>query len=115
MGIDGWRLDVVFDIGFEILSELRIYVRKDKFDVMIVGEIWNYFEKWLKFIDGVMNFIFREIILRLLLGELLFYKVIYMFKDIIDDVGIEFILKFWNLFDNYDVVRLKYFLFKLEL
>ena len=48
MGVDGWRLDVAFDIGFDILSELRDYARKDKSDVMIVGEIWNYPEKMVK-------------------------------------------------------------------
>src|SRR5690554_152949 len=115
MGVDGWRLDVAFDIGFDILSELRDYARKDKSDVMIVGEIWNYPEKWLKSIDGVMNFTFREITLRLLSGELSPHKAIKMFKDIIDDAGIEPILKSWNLLDNHDVARLKHLLPKLEL
>ena len=107
MGVDGWRLDVAFDLGFEILKELRDYARKDKKDVMIVGEIWNYPEKWLKSIDGVMNFTFREITLRLLRGELSPKKAMSMLSDTVSDAGIEPILKCWNLLDNHDVARLK--------
>ena len=36
-----------------------------------------------------MNFTFREITLRLLSGELSPHKAIKMFKDTIDDAGIE--------------------------
>ena len=36
-----------------------------------------------------------------------------MFKDTIDDAGIEPILKSWNLLDNHDVARLKHLLPKL--
>lgn len=107
MGVDGWRLDVAFDIGFNILKDLRDYARKDKEDVMIVGEIWNYPEKWLKSIDGVMNFTFREITLRLLRGEINSSRALQMLSDTISDAGIEPILKSWNLLDNHDVARLK--------
>lgn len=107
MGIDGWRLDVAFDFGFNILSELRDSARIEKDDVMIVGEIWNYPEKWLESIDGVMNFTFREIILRLLKCEISVSKAIKMLDDTITDATIEPILKSWNLLDNHDVARLK--------
>jgi cyclomaltodextrinase / maltogenic alpha-amylase / neopullulanase len=69
-GIDGWRLDVAFDIGFKILKELTDAAHSVKEDALIVGEIWNYPEQWLKSIDGVMNFTFREIMLRLIKGEI---------------------------------------------
>ncbi len=107
MGIDGWRLDVAFDIGFNLLKDLRNYARKDKEDVMIVGEIWNYPPEWLKSIDGVMNFTFREITLRLLRGEITSSRALQMFSDTIIDSDFESILKSWNLLDNHDVARLK--------
>ncbi len=107
MGIDGWRLDVAFDLGFEILKDLREYARKEKEDVMIVGEIWNYPQEWLKSIEGVMNFTFREITLRLLRSEITSGRALQMFTDTIADSGIEPILKSWNLLDNHDVARLK--------
>ncbi|WP_025725257.1 glycoside hydrolase family 13 protein [Acholeplasma granularum] len=106
-GIDGWRLDVAFDIGFEILNDLRNHARLEKNDVMIVGEIWNYPEKWLNSIDGVMNFTFREIILRLLRGEITSNTALKMISTTITDARIEPILKSWNVIDNHDVPRLK--------
>lgn len=109
-GIDGWRLDVAFDIGFDILKDLEDHARLEKEDVMVVGEIWNYPEKWLKSIDGVMNFTFREITLRLLRKELSPKKAQNMITDVIMSSGIEPILKSWNLLDNHDVQRLKHLL-----
>jgi len=109
-GVDGWRLDVAFDIGFDILKDLRNHAGLDKEDVMVVGEIWNYPERWLKSIDGVMNFTFREITLRLLRGQLSARKALQMINDSINDAGIEPILKSWNLLDNHDVPRLGHLL-----
>ena len=73
---------------------------------MIVGEIWNYPEKWLKSIDGVMNFTLREIIYRSINQELSSKIAIKMIKKMIEDAGIESILKSWNVLDNHDVRRL---------
>ena len=109
-GVDGWRLDVAFDIGFDILKDLRDHAGLDKEDVMVVGEIWNYPERWLKSIDGVMNFTFREITLRLLRGQITAKKALQMINDSINDAGIEPILKSWNLLDNHDVPRLGHLL-----
>ncbi len=107
-GIDGWRLDVAFDIGFDILKSLTDEAHRIKEDAMIVGEIWNYPERWLKSIDGVMNFTFREIILRLIRGEITPAKASKMLLDVIESSGIEPILKSWLLLDNHDVPRLTY-------
>ena len=109
-GVDGWRLDVAFDLGFEILKDLREQARLSKADVNIIGEIWNYPEKWLKSIDGVMNFTFREITLRLLSGRISPYQAGLMLDDTIKDAGIDGILKSWNILDNHDVARLKHLL-----
>jgi glycosidase len=73
---------------------------------MIVGEIWNYPEKWLKSIDGVMNFTLREIIYRTIRQQISTQMALKMIKEMIDDAGIEPILKSWNVLDNHDVKRL---------
>ena len=112
-GVDGWRLDVAFDLGFEILKDLRDHARLSKPDVNIIGEIWNYPEIWLKSIDGVMNFTFREITLRLLNGKVTPSQAGLMLDDTIKDAGIEGILKSWNILDNHDVARLKHLLPKV--
>lgn len=107
-GIDGWRLDVAFDIGFDILKDLTNAAHQVKPDSLIVGEIWNYPEMWLRSIDGVMNFTFREIILRLVRGDIKANQAGIMIHDVIESSGIEPILKSWILLDNHDVPRLTF-------
>lgn len=108
LGIDGWRLDVAFDIGYYFLSELRAYARKVKEDVMIIGEIWNYPEKWLQSIDGVMNFTMREIIIGLVKHDISSDLAQKMITRMIQDAGIDGILKSWIVLDNHDVPRLSH-------
>ncbi len=106
-GIDGWRLDVAFDIGFDYLRELTDAAHEELPGSMVVGEIWNYPQKWLKSIDGLMNFTFREIINRTLKGDITASLANRMFSKVIEDAGIEGILKSWNVLDNHDVPRLR--------
>jgi glycosidase len=106
-GIDGWRLDVAFDIGYEILNDLTKHAHLVNHQSMIVGEIWNYPKKWFKSIDGIMNFTLREIILRGIKGELTSNQMTNYITKMIEDSGIEGMLKSWNLLDNHDVPRLK--------
>lgn len=108
LGIDGWRLDVAFDLGYEVLSELTNAAHETKPGSMVIGEIWNYPKDWLKTIDGVMNFTFREIILRSIKEELSPALANQMFKQVIEDAGMDGILKSWVLLDNHDVPRLRY-------
>jgi cyclomaltodextrinase len=60
-GIDGWRLDVPFEIdepGF--WEEFRDRVKAINPEAYIVGEIWRPAQKWLDGtqFDGVMNYVF---------------------------------------------------------
>ncbi|TAE54298.1 MAG: glycoside hydrolase family 13 protein [Nostocales cyanobacterium] len=61
VGIDGWRLDVPFEIktpGF--WQEFRDRVKAINPDAYIVGEVWGDSRQWLdgKQFDGVMNYLF---------------------------------------------------------
>ncbi|NET71853.1 MAG: DUF3459 domain-containing protein [Sphaerospermopsis sp. SIO1G2] len=61
IGIDGWRLDVPFEIktpGF--WQEFRDRVKAINPDAYIVGEVWGDSRQWLdgKQFDGVMNYLF---------------------------------------------------------
>ncbi len=105
-GVDGWRLDVAFDIGYQYLAELTDAAHDELPGSMVVGEIWNYPEEWLDSIDGVMNFTFREIISRTVKQEISPVHANNILKRTIDDAGIEGILRSWNLLDNHDVPRL---------
>jgi glycosidase len=107
-GIDGWRLDVAFDIGYEYLKELTEYAHLEKEGSMVVGEIWNYPQTWVESIDGVMNFTLREIILRSIREEISPTIANQMIEKMIEDAGILPMLKSWNVLDNHDVPRLKH-------
>lgn len=61
LGVDGWRLDVPFEIktpGF--WEEFRERVKAVNPEAYIVGEIWGDSRQWLdgKQFDGVMNYLF---------------------------------------------------------
>ena len=60
-GIDGWRLDVPFDVKAEgFWQEFRQRVKAINPDAYIVGEIWTDARQWLDGtqFDGVMNYLF---------------------------------------------------------
>ena len=60
-GIDGWRLDVPFDIKVEgFWQEFRQRVKAINPEAYIVGEIWTDARQWLDGtqFDGVMNYLF---------------------------------------------------------
>ena len=106
LGVDGWRLDVAFDIGYQYLSEITKYSHQVNPMSCIVGEIPNYPDLWAKSMDGVMNFTFRELISKLLLQQTPVKTISAMFDKVILDTGIEKILTSWTVVDNHDVPRL---------
>ena len=62
-GIDGWRLDVPFEITTEgFWQEFRQRVKAINPDAYIVGEVWRDSRQWLQGdqFDAVMNYIFAE-------------------------------------------------------
>jgi glycosidase len=105
-GVDGWRLDVAPDIGFAILDELTRAAHTQKPGSLVVGEIANYPKEWFPSVDAVMNFNVREIILQTVSGRIDAQTAGRMVSRIIDDAGIEPILKSWLMLDNHDTSRL---------
>jgi glycosidase len=105
-GVDGWRLDVAPDIGFTFLGELTRAAHAQKPGSLIVGEIANYPKEWFPAVDAVMNFNVREIILQTAAGKIDAATAGRMIHRIIDDAGIEPILKSWMMLDNHDTSRL---------
>ncbi len=63
-GIDGWRLDVPFEIDDDSFwQEFRRVVKGTRSDAYIVGEVWRPAQRWLQGdqFDGVMNYIFARL------------------------------------------------------
>lgn len=62
-GIDGWRLDVPYEIDDDAFwQEFRLRVKSANPDTYIVGEIWRESQRWLQGdqFDAVMNYIFTR-------------------------------------------------------
>jgi glycosidase len=105
-GIDGWRLDVAYDLGFAYLGELTKAAHKQKPGSLVVGEIASYPKEWFPSVDGVMNFTARAIILQAALGEIEPNTAAQMISRVIEEAGIEPMLKSWLMLDNHDNFRL---------
>ncbi len=106
-GIDGWRLDVAFDIGFRFLGELTQSAHRRKPGSLVVGEIANYPKEWYPSVDGVMQFTLREILIRTLQGEIDARTASLMVQRMVDESGTDNMLKSWIFLDNHDTFRIR--------
>lgn len=109
-GIDGWRLDVAFDLGYHYLAELTQKAHEAKPGSAVIGEIWNYPADWYPAVDGVMNMHGRAILLALLQGRVAPEAASRMWQTMVDDSGYEHMLKAWLVLDNHDTPRLNHIL-----
>jgi cyclomaltodextrinase / maltogenic alpha-amylase / neopullulanase len=104
-GIDGWRLDVAFDIGFAVLGELTQAAHAEKPGSLVVGEIANYPKEWFPSVDGVMHFTLRHLLLGTADRRLTAPAAQRMITRLIGDADYEHILKSWVYLDNHDTFR----------
>ena len=105
-GVDGWRLDVAYDFGPNILAELTEAAHDAKPGSWVVGEIWNEPSGWIPAVDGVMNFHLREMILSLVRNEASGAHIGRLIERLHDDVGLRGLLRSWIVLDNHDTARL---------
>lgn len=105
-GADGWRLDTAFELGPQYLKDLTQAAHTEKPGSLVVGEIVNYPDRWLKSIDAVMNFTLRQIINGTAGGELSGPTAARMIDRLVRDAGIEPLLKSWVVIDNHDIPRI---------
>jgi cyclomaltodextrinase / maltogenic alpha-amylase / neopullulanase len=73
---------------------------------LVVGEIANYPKEWYPSVDSVMHFILRHLTLRLANGQLDAATYGRMVTRLIDEAGIDNMLKSWIYLDNHDTPRL---------
>lgn len=109
LGIDGWRLDVAYDIGPEILSQMSESVKSVNPQACIIGEIWNYPKGWREKakLDGLMNYYYRSLIWDSLRGSLKGETAATILGDCINDCGLDYMSRSWNILSSHDVPRLK--------
>ncbi len=104
--VDGWRLDVAYDIGFSFLAELTEAAHAEKPGSLVVGEIANYPKEWFPSVDAVMHFTLRRLIIALANGQLDAAHFARLFERLLADTGIENMLRSWIYLDNHDTPRL---------
>ena len=104
-GIDGWRLDVAFDMGPAALAGITKAAHQTKPGSAVVGEISGYPANWFDSLDGVFNFTSQQIAARSLSGELPGGRAGMLLNRLVQDAGIENLLKSWLLIDNHDTPR----------
>ncbi len=112
-GIDGWRLDVAYELGPTYLAELTQAAHSAKPGSLVVGEIASYPKQWFPALDGVLNFTLRDIILNTVQQRIAPAVAARMIDTTIADAGIEPMLKSWLLLDNHDNDRLTHVLPKV--
>lgn len=105
-GADGWRLDTAFELGYQFLRELTQAAHEEKPGSLIVGEIVNYPDEWLRSIDAVMNFPLRQIVLGVINESISPAAAGRMLNRLVCDAGIEPMLKSWVVIDNHDIPRI---------
>jgi len=105
-GADGWRLDTAFELGQRYLRELTDAAHQEMPGSLVVGEIANYPDQWLKSIDAVMNFTLRDLILGMSKGEIAPATAGRLMERLVQDAGIEPLLKSWVVIDNHDIPRI---------
>lgn len=105
-GVDGWRIDVAFDIGFKHLEALTKAAHAEKPGSLVVGEIPNYPRDWFPAVDGVMHFGLRKLMIALANGTLDGSSFQRMVARLVCDADYEHLLKSWVYLDNHDTPRL---------
>jgi cyclomaltodextrinase len=105
-GVDGWRLDVAFDIGFKHLEALTQAAHAEKPGSLVVGEIPNYPREWFPSVDGVMHFGLRKLMIALANRVIDGPTFQRMVARLVRDADYEHILKSWIYLDNHDTFRL---------
>ena len=69
--VDGWRLDVADEVSHALWRELRKKLKAVDPEVLIIGEVWNHANRWLRGdqFDTVTNYKFRSSLLALAQGR----------------------------------------------
>lgn len=109
-GIDGWRLDVAPDLGLEYLAALTAAAHEERPGSAVIGECWNYPEEWFGVVDGILNLHARFLITDFCEGRLTPSRAGRAIERMIEDAGIENILRCHLVLDNHDTPRQTHFI-----
>lgn len=105
-GVDGWRLDVAFDLGFRYLEELTDAAHDERPGSLVLGEIASYAKEWFPSVDGILHWTMHKLLIRLATGTIGAAHAQRMLRRMYDEADYESMLKSWVYLDNHDTPRL---------
>lgn len=105
-GIDGWRLDVGFELGPTFLHELTTAAHAERSDSFVVGEILGYPADWNGVLDGVFNYAAPRTVIEAIHGKISGGRATRMLDRMVQDMGLSQTLKSWLHLDNHDSTRI---------
>lgn len=105
-GVDGWRLDVAYELGFRYLSELTAAAHAERPGSLTVGEIASYPSEWFPALDGVLHWSLRRVLVDLARGDISAPHAQRILARTYADADYEHLLTSWLFLDNHDTERL---------
>lgn len=114
-GASGWRLDVADELPDKFIEILRENIKKQDPEALLLGEVWEDASNkvsygvqrrflWGKWLDSVMNYVFRDAILSYLTGadaRLFFMRIM----SLLENYPKESLYACLNLISSHDVPR----------
>lgn len=104
-GVDGWRLDVAFELGMVYLDQITRAAHETKPGSLVLGEICLYPTEWFPAVDGLLSFSLRHWLLLLANRQISAPHAQRMLERYFADADFEHLLKCWVYLDNHDVER----------
>ncbi len=115
LGISGWRLDVVDELPKKFVEELRIAVKRNDNDNLIIGEVWENASNKISYgtrrqyllgnqLDSVMNYPWRNAIINFVNTKNV-HEFKYQIENIIDTYPKETLDCVMNFLSTHDTVR----------
>jgi glycosidase len=105
-GADGWRLDVAHEVGPEYLKQITDAAHKYKPGSVVIGEVWNYPSRWTNSLDGLLNMFMGQMIFAITNGEIAPRQAGPALNELVEDCGIEPLLRSWLVLGNHDTARI---------
>ncbi len=105
-GVDGWRLDVAFELGVGHLTALTEAAHEELPGSLTVGEVPSYAPEWLGPLDGVLHWNLRRVLVEVGKGRLKAAHAQRILARTYADADFEHMLASWLFVDNHDTARL---------
>lgn len=107
-GIDGWRLDVAYDVGPSHLKPLTEVAHAVRPQSLVVGEVMSFPGEgiWSRSLDGIFNFFWLRVLEMALSGEIGGSIAGQFLMEWIESSPSSYAHKSWIHLDNHDTIRI---------